>query len=230
MKKKGRLTAAEFVAQLQADPEYVAQREQHRATLAAHAARRQEMLAPILAEITASGYPAVTLDDLIHTHSPLPAAVSDILLDRLPRTDDVVVQEQLVRALGAGRGFPAQTLLELFERTDAPLLRWAIANTLAEGRPSGAAAWLRAAVINPAYGDARQMMPLALARVDDPSTANRILREVFDELPGHVALAWAESGGAEELEILRQARGRFKAWVRREIDKAIKAIERRIDG
>lgn len=228
MKKKQSLTAAEFVAQLQQDPEYVRQQEAHQQELAALAERRAELLEPVLADLARAGYSTSALDDLVRQYAPLPENVSTILLGWLPRIEDPFVQEQLVRALAAGRRFDGRALVALFERTDSALLRWAIANTIAQARPEGVVEWLRTAVVNRALGDARQMLPLALARLDEPVVANAILREVFDELPGHVALAWAESGGVAELNLLRNKRNVApKDWVRKEIDKAIRAIELR---
>ena len=105
----------------------------------------------------------------------------------------------------------------------------AIANTIAEARPKGITDWLLSVVKDPAYGDARQMLTLAVARIASPQIANETLISIYDQLPGHVALALAESGGERELKFLEDKRDRSKGWVRREIEKAVKTIIKRLD-
>ena len=100
---------------------------------------------------------------------------------------------------------------------------------IAEARPTDVTDWLLSVVNDPAYGDSRQMLTLAVARIASPQTANDVLLSIYDQLPGHVALALAESGGKRELEFLRDKRDRSKGWIRKEINKAVGAIARRLD-
>ena len=114
-----------------------------------------------------------------------------------------------------------------FDATSSGLLRWAIANTLAEAKPTVSDDWLAERLQTPDLGIARQMLTMALARMTTPDFAIPILRNVFDDLPGFVAMAFAEIGGLEEIELLSQNRSGQKTYVRKEIDKAIRKIERR---
>jgi hypothetical protein len=97
----------------------------------------------------------------------------------------------------------------------------AIANTIAEARPTGITDWLLHVVQDPAYGEARQMLPLAVARMVSPQTANDVLLSIYDQLPGHVALSLGESGGERELKFLRDKRDRYKGWIRKEIKPSV---------
>ncbi len=132
------------------------------------------------------------------------------------------------RALGAAREeFDAGPLVHLFERSDSPTLRWAIANTLAETRPAGLRDWLIRALQDRHYGKAREMLALAAARTNPPEVVNRVLVRLLDELPGHAALALAETGGPRELDALRRAYAGATGWEREQIGRTINMIERR---
>lgn len=88
--------------------------------------------------------------------------------------------------------------------------------------------WLIGVVQDPAYGNARQMLCLAVARLASEPMANDVLVSIFDQLPGHVAMALAKSGGRRELKLLREMRTKYKGWIRKGIDKAVRAIAKRL--
>jgi hypothetical protein len=71
------------------------------------------------------------------------------------------------------------------------------------------------------------MLLLALARIAPRDVANPVLLRHLDEMPGHVALGLAESGGMAEAEALRHKATREKGWVRKELQRAIRRIEKR---
>lgn len=225
MKKGKRVTAEELVAQLAADPEYQAGLERKRRRASEIVAAEQ----PILADLRAAGYPVDSLDEIVERYAPLPGALCSVLLSWLEKTRDPWIQEWIVRSLmHVAEGFDVRPLTGLFEMTESDSLRWAIANTLAELRPLDAREWLIEALARHEYGRSREMLPLAVARTAPPSVANKVLLSYFDEMPGHVALGLAESGGSDELDFLREKAPSTKGWVRKEIDRAVRKIAKRL--
>lgn len=183
---------------------------------------------PILRDIEkASANPVTSLAALQNV--PLSVAVVDVLLTWLGQIEQEEIQAAIVRSLTAsGVEFDGAILVELFENSSSDSLRWAIANTIAEARPVGITDSLLRVVPDSSYGDARQMLLLALARLVPATCANKVLWDVFDELPGHAADALAESGDSHALEELRKRRNSYKGWVRNRIDRAIRFITRKL--
>jgi hypothetical protein len=71
------------------------------------------------------------------------------------------------------------------------------------------------------------MLALAVARTSSPAEANRALAGLLDEIPGHAAIALAECGGPKELALLKAKASKTKGWVKKECEKAVRAIARR---
>lgn len=224
MKRVKSVTAEELVARLASDSKY-------QAALAAQRQRAMEIQVaeePILRALSAAGYPGEAIEDIVRRHTPLSAGLCQILLDFLQRTGELRIQETIVRSLAlTATPFDVRPLIDLFEQTSSASLRWAIANTLAELRPLDARDWVIAALDRVEYGRAREMLPLALARIATTRVANEVLLRHLDELPAHVALGLAESGGAAEVNALKRKAQTEKGWVRKEIERAIRKIEKR---
>jgi HEAT repeat protein len=181
-----------------------------------------------MARLAARGCAAKSLNELTERYAPLPEPLADALVDLLPSVDHPNVREGVVRALGARRtGFNVRPLLVLLEQTPSDSLRWAIANTLAEARPSDVASWVLQAVQDVRYGKAREMLALAAARTSAPAAANPVLVRLLAELPGHAALGLAESGTPKERPALRRAREQASGWEREQIGRTIDIITRR---
>jgi HEAT repeat protein len=222
--RKKRTTAEEFAGRLKEDPGYRAKLEQQ----AQGATRLREAEAELLKRLSSKGYRAASMDELVRQHAPLPRDLADALLECLGRVSETNLQEAIVRALGATREeFDAGQLTDLFERTDSSTLQWAIANTLAEARPASLGDWLIRALQNQRYGKAREMLALAAARTNPPEVVNPVLIHLLDELPGHAALALAETGAHRELEALRVAHRSATGWERDQIGRTIDLIARR---
>lgn len=227
MKKRDSLTAAELAAQLANDPDY-------QSKLAAQNERAAAILAevkPILADLEALGISVNSIDELRLAYSALPESVVKVLVRWMNRLSIPSLQESIVRELASVQEpFDVRPLLQLFERTTSDSLRWAIANTLAELRPLDARDWVINALGTSKYGRAREMLLLALARIAPSSVANPVLVTYLEEMPGHVALGLAESGGRLEAELLeRQARTEH-GWVLQELTRAISMIGTRLNA
>ncbi len=229
MAKKELMTAAELLAKLNQNPEFVAREARRAREEASNVARFESLAAPILQDLRALGVSPSSLDRLAHEYAPLSTDIVKVLLKWIPRIADDYLQESIIRSLGATRArFDGKPLIEAFENSQSEGLRWAIANTIAEARPTGVVDWLIGVIQDQDYRDARQMLLLALARLAPKQIANDILSSVFDQFPGHAALALAESGGPRELALLRAKRSKYKGWIKKEIDKAVRSIAKRL--
>ncbi len=228
MKRRKGMTAEELMAQLQMDPGYV-QRQAERAD--ARELREAEVASatrPLRERLAEQGYEVSRLDQLVPEYGPLAPEVVRTLLEWLPTSEDLAVQEQIVRALAASSSqFPGEKLAKLFDETGSETFRWAIANTIAEARPDGITDWALERLQQPSTGKAREMLTLAVARLAPPEVANPILLGLLDDLTGHVAMALAESGGPEEAAALERLSSGTDGWVKQEIVKAVHSIRRR---
>jgi hypothetical protein len=114
MKSKQR-TAAEVVAELQRDPEYVRMREEQEARLAAKERAFGEAEKPIVSALAAAGVKVSSIWDLVNTSARYPSAIP-VLFEHIQRSYPDDLLESLARALArpeARTGWP--TLLRLFK-------------------------------------------------------------------------------------------------------------------
>jgi hypothetical protein len=229
MKKNKEITAAELMAQLQSDSEFVSHQDEQEKARKQREAKYRALAAPILDELNSMGVKASALGDLLRFYAPISAEITETLLHHLPAINDEVLQEQIVRVLGSSNEpFNGAGLVKLFESSQSQNLRWAIANTIAEARPLDITNWVIYAVSNPLYGQAREMLVLAVARLASADTAREVLAPLFDIFPGHIAAALAEFGDEREVQILRQKLDGYKGWQKKEINRAITHIQKRL--
>jgi hypothetical protein len=91
-------TAAERMAELQDDPEYVAERGRRDEELERKAAEWRRAEAPLVEELRSAGFDVDSAWDLVNTSTPYPEALP-ILLDHLERPYPDRVREGIARAL-----------------------------------------------------------------------------------------------------------------------------------
>ena len=224
------MTAGELMARLKDDPEYQEAERAREEARAARARRIDVALKPIVRELRDVGVVLENWNELVERYSPLTGAVASILLSWLARTDDVDVQEMLVRALAAARpteAFDGRPLADVFDKTSSDSLRWAIANTLSVASVTHISDWVVHALRRRDSGKAREMLSIAAARLGPHEAANETLLSVLSELPGHAAMGVALSGTTRELPALQAAATVTKGWKRKAVEKAIRAIEKR---
>lgn len=143
MRKPKLKTAAELMAELESDSEYVKKKKERDDSFQrldewyAHLAR------PILDQLHARGYVATSFEDLVKRYAPLAPQAISILLEHLEPGKDARHCERLVRALGAAQGpFDGTRLATCYEGTSDESLRWAIANTIALTHPYSIDDWI----------------------------------------------------------------------------------------
>jgi hypothetical protein len=96
--KKTTVTAAELMAKLNADPEFVATRAQAEEERRAREAELRRAEAPLVEALRAAGIAVTSVWDLVNTEAPYAAALP-ILIDHLQRPYPAVVREGIARAL-----------------------------------------------------------------------------------------------------------------------------------
>lgn len=179
-------TAAELMAELQADPAFVAQRAQREDEQRRREAEWRSAEAPLVAELRAAGLAVDSAWDLVNTTAPY-VEVLPILLEHLGRPYPDRVREGIARSLAVPEAaFGADTLLALYAaepaETDAKQgLAVALATAAAEDRIDE----LIALAGDPAHGSSRLLLLRALPRealkafASDPELgeeARRLLR------------------------------------------------------
>jgi hypothetical protein len=95
---KKKITAAELMAKLNADPEFVAKQAREQAELLKREAEYRLAEAPLVDELQAAGFQVQSAWDLVNTPGSYPKAVP-ILLSHLPRPYPPAVREGIARAL-----------------------------------------------------------------------------------------------------------------------------------
>ncbi len=181
----------------------------------------------VLDALERSGFAYQTLE-AVRSLARLPAQLTEALLEVLPEIHHPGVVDMVVRLIGQSRtDFDPHRLCELFDSTDSPSIRWAIANTLAEARPPRAAEWIRQRVNDTSLGTDREMLGLAVARTSPPSIANPLLLTMLTELPGHAALGLAESGTIAEVAVLEAVAAKLEGWQQQGVLLAIQKIKKR---
>ena len=228
--KQGPTTAKEFMDELASDPEYQRAIEEKRQASERHRLHVAKLEAPIIAELQAKGCSIPSLSFLVNKDVKLSPEIADILISWMRRTENNAIAELLVRPLAATKfPIPGAPLAELFDRfDDDDALRWATTNTMAEAKLTGIEDWLCRRFPDRSLGSARQRMATAVAKHVPKERALPLLRDALDDMPGHVAMALRWVGEREDVERMKEIRDDVKTWERREIDKAIKRIEKRL--
>lgn len=138
------------------------------------------------------------------------------------------VREVLARALGRGpRDFVGAPLVQAYGDIEAEHVRWAIANSIEIARPPELAGWVLAKVRATDTGRPKEMLVIALARLQNDEEARSAIRDAFGEVPGHAATSLGLVGTGEDAEFLRAQLASARGWVRKEIEKAILRINKR---
>jgi len=228
IRRKKKMTVGKLIRQLESDPEYRRRRDEKAAEHARRWTPVLEIEEAILSELSRLGIAAESLQALRFRGDIPPVAVG-LLIGWLGRTDNTDAREAIVRTLGAAKeSFDGTALARLFDTTRREYLRWSIANTIDCVHPTGINDWLESRLRDSTYGTAREMLAIAAGRMLEPARARSVLKEVFDQLPGHCADGLGECGTAEDAEFLSGKLGDHHDWVRGEIRKAIKKIRKRV--
>jgi hypothetical protein len=236
--RSNRKTAGELVRSLEADLPHRRKVMERRRDLAALRVAMAERDQEAVRWLSKNGVHVSSIEDLGSTR-PVDAKAIDGLRRLLAQseaepasTSKLAFQELLVRKLAASRiPFPGDELTELFDSTPDEAVRWAIANTIAETKAIVPSRWLTDRMRGASIDGGRGMLVIAVGRRLPTRDAIPLVESMFEHEPGYAAMALGEIGGDEERAFLVERNvDEHAGWEGREIEKAIKKIERRSKG
>src|SRR5438477_5442439 len=169
---KGRkwIRADDLMTQLEGDPEYQARIAEIERRRLVSVERNLRDAQPLVAQLIARGFDVKTPADLFNKRMNY-RSVIPTLIEWLPRISNPAVKADVAHALSVKWAKPAAipVLLHEFERADDDILRWAIANALEVVADDSAFDQIARWAVDPQYGDARQMLVLALGHMKNPA-------------------------------------------------------------
>jgi hypothetical protein len=183
MGKRPSQTAAEFLAQLERDPAFVARRAERDESLRRLAEADAWAEAPLVEALRAAGSSVTSVWDLVNTRESYPSLVP-VLLSHLNRDYPERVREGIARALAvpaARMGW--NTLVDTYtSATDATThgIKWALHLAIAAAADSSHLDSLIRLATDGRHGRNRSYFVDALARIDDPR-ANAALAELASD-------------------------------------------------
>lgn len=158
-------TAAELMAELEADPDYVAARQQRDAERARKESEWRKAEAPLVDELREAGIEVDSAWDLVDTATPYPDALP-ILLRHLERPYPDRVREGIARALAVSDARPGWATLVRLYRDEQPGTdaKDGLAAALAAAADDQVIDDLIGLTEDPAHGDSRLLLLRGLAR------------------------------------------------------------------
>ncbi len=184
--------------------------------------------APVVNALQAAGFPVGTIADLFNKKLNYRNAIP-ILVEWLPRVSNRDVKEDIVRALSVKWAVAAGPLLvaEFRRAADDLGLGWAIGSALETIANDEIADALLELAMNPAYGRAREMVVLGLAKLKDERVGSVLLNLLGDdEVVGHATIALGKQASKAARPQIEPLLKHPKAWVRKEARKALSRIDR----
>jgi hypothetical protein len=184
--KTGWITAAEHMALLQQDPEWVAR---HAAQEAERSRREQELQKEeerLLFDLKNVGIHVNSVWDFVNTAEKYPAAIP-ILLRHLTLPYGKRTKEGIIRALTvdyAGRDVLGELIRQFREQIDdsANSLKWVLGNAISHVAKPADAETVIALAMDPAHGEARDMITQRLPRVvKDKIRLGKILQHLVGD-------------------------------------------------
>jgi len=228
-------TAAELVAELSNNPEYVADRERKSVE------RRQALNhslsngAGLLAELVSAGFHVETVADLFNRKMDYKLAIP-ILLSWLPKISDSNLKEDVVRALTVSWAKPSAAyplVQELRQAVDSrsEQLKWTIANALSVVADDSVFDDIVQLVQDNRYGKSREMLALALGNMANPQAVKILSALLPDEqIVGHVVMALGTLGADDARSAIEQLASHSKPWIRKEVQSALAKIRLNVRG
>ncbi len=163
MAKRPMRTAAELMAELQNDPEWVAQNAAREAKRVAAEAQFRIEEEPIIADLAVAGFEVGSVWDLVNTNDSYPSAIP-VLLKHLRKPYHLRIREGVIRALTTpdARGVAAEAILAELRQEQDREIRWALANALTVVADQDNAAAIETLLHDPAYEDVSERLGEAL--------------------------------------------------------------------
>jgi hypothetical protein len=167
---KKKITAAELMEKLNADPEFVAKRAQEEEERQKREAEYRRAEAPLVEELRAAGFHIQSAWDLVNTPGSYPKALP-ILLAHLPRTYPGPVREGIARALAVPEAkFGWAVLTRLYREEPEARVRSGLAVAIAAAADDTVVDDVIALIRDTRHGSSRLLLLSALERSTDPRT------------------------------------------------------------
>jgi hypothetical protein len=178
------ITAAEHMALLQKNPEWVAHNAKTEARLKERREQSRKEQSRLLAELAAIGIRVESVWDFVNTADKYPAAIP-ILLRHVRSPYSKRIKEGIIRALTVNYAGP-EVLRELIkqfcEQTDhSPnSLKWVLGNAISEVATPADAETVIALAMDPSHGDSRDAITQRLPRVvKNKARLSEVLRHLI---------------------------------------------------
>ncbi|RYZ75725.1 MAG: hypothetical protein EOP06_32050 [Proteobacteria bacterium] len=163
MSKDGSISVADLMAELHADPEWVARDAARQAKRDVAELRFREEEKPIIDDLAKVGIEVQSVWDLVNTNAHYEAAI-EILLDHLKRSYHARIRNGLIRAITTkdALGIAGSTIINELRREGEAENRWALANALTVVADKSDKFEIKALLNDPAYQDVGERLGEAL--------------------------------------------------------------------
>jgi hypothetical protein len=220
-------TAAELMAELERDPEYVARikAQQEQRSRAMEQSLRDAR--PILLDLASAGFHVDTVADLFNRKMNYERAIP-ILLSWLPRISDPAVKEDVIRALTVrwAKGVAALPLVQEFRRASSEAMRWAIANALSVVADDTVFDDIVQLVRDIRNGKSREMLTLALGNMTNPQAVSVLTDLLNDEqVVGHAIMALGMLKAKDARPSIEKLARHPKKWIRKEVQRTLTQMD-----
>lgn len=182
----------------------------------------------LLADLTTAGAPVTAVRDLLLAER-YDASLVPILVRWLGSVEYQPLREDIIRTLSVPWAKAAAPLLvSEFAREPHDGMRWVIGNALCQLADDAIASDLVAIAANPTYGTSRQMVVFGLGAVTpSPSVTSALVAQLGDtDVCGHAVTALGKLRAASARAAVAALADHPRAWIRREVKKALARIDR----
>ncbi|MBM3925835.1 MAG: HEAT repeat domain-containing protein [SAR202 cluster bacterium] len=185
-------------------------------------AEAKEAAAPLLRELADIGVNVESIWDLVNYNFDYRQAVP-ILIDWLPRMQNIRVREAIVRALTVKFASPAAIYPLLIEfECGSEFIKWEVGNALAEVADKSVFDDILRLVKEPQHGTARQELIISLGRLKDKRAIPTLVNLLRDpDVQGHAINALRLLSATEARSAIEPFLAHEKAWIRREAKSAL---------
>lgn len=190
----------------------------------------REDAAPIINELLLAGIKVEWIADLYNKKINYKDSIQ-ILINWLPRINNVKVKEDIVRALAVpwAKSIAVKVLISEFKNADADSfsLKWAIANTLSVVADDDAVGSIIEVIKDSSHGKSREMLVVALGNTKQKRAEDTLINLLKDEqLVGHALIGIRKLKSKKAYPHIGQFTNHETTWIRNEAKRAIAAIEK----
>ncbi len=183
---------------------------------------------PIKDELVELGIEVTEIADLKYKSREEYRKALPILLEWLPKIQDELVKEDIVRTLSMPWAKPESShyLIREFKNRPKKNLAWAIGNGISITAVDSDLNDLVSIVEDKSYGRNREMVVVALGNVKNERSEDTLINLLHDEeVSGHAIIALRKLKSEKALNNIKAFTDHPKSWIRNEAKKAIKIIE-----